>query len=200
MMRLRMSVCVLFLSSSSIAMAQSYFMIGDSILATRSQEVKRLIEIEKDIHIQNQAFIGAWSWQIVRQYERLEVKAGDVVIMDGGANDVIGNTWNCRGNMNDKCIKLMGEINDRFESLLQRMYEDGISKVVFLSCYYPRGDWHQPVDFGTEGLKAVCENALVDCRFVDVRTKIKYENLEWDGLHPNGSGTKILAMALGEQL
>lgn len=188
---------------SSMAFSETY-MVGDSIFAHRGGEVRRLIEADKSIAISSSAVTGARFWQIVKQFDDSRAGFGDTIIMDGGGNDIFGNSSVCRNTRTERCKYIIEDISRQFSSLLIRMRERGVGKIVFLTPYYTIGrigsGYERAVDYGIDLFIPICSQAPIECSIVDARPLMKGPVYEWDGVHPNQNGTRILASAIASTL
>jgi lysophospholipase L1-like esterase len=200
-MKYILSLLIFFYAQSSFA---DYVMIGDSLFVHRNQEIKSQIESSQHIKITNHAVTGHWFKQIVKQYKQANIKVDDTIIMDGGGNDIMGNAGNCRNKMNKNCINQVDEISIQFKELLDLMLNNMIFKVYYLSCYHTTGwqgsGYDQVIDYGVEKMKSICADHLVQCIFIDTRSKMTGDVFEWDGVHPNQRGVRILSDLILEAL
>jgi lysophospholipase L1-like esterase len=181
-----------------------YHIIGDSIFVHKNQEVKRQIEKSKNISITNHAVTGHWFKNIVEQFDKTSTKSGDIIIMDGGGNDIFGNSGNCRNNPNVNCKSQIDGIAEKFKNLLEKMLNRKIDTVYFLSPYYTSGwngsGYEKAVDYGVDNITKICNESLMYCVFIDVRFAMKGNVVEWDGIHPNQNGCNILANSIIEAM
>lgn len=195
-MFLRYAILIYLLLKSSFGFAE-YVMIGDSILVHRGEEIKRNLEISQKIKITNYAKTGAWMREVVVQYSKARKAYNDVIIMDGGGNNILGDGGNCKGNPNDSCKAHLEKISIEFKTLLETMEKDGIAMVFYLGPYYGSGwnggNFEKAVDMGSDLMRLVCENSAIDCAFIDPRKVMVGNVREWDGVHPNAEGVKILS-------
>ena len=176
-----------------------HIMIGDSIFTHRNQEIKNIIESNQKIKIKNYAVQGHWFKNISSQFDNSSAKDGDIIIMDGGGNDIFGNGGNCKNRPNANCKSQVDGIAEKFRDLLNKMSTRKIDSVFFLSPYYISG-LESAVDYGIDKCLPICQDSLVYCVFIDVRFAMKPKDLESDGIHPNGTGTKILANSIIEAM
>jgi len=195
-MFLRYAILIYLLCKSSFGFAE-YVMIGDSIFVHRGEEIKRNLEISKKIKITNYAKTGSWMKEIVVQYSKARKAYNDVVIMDGGSNNILGDSGNCRGNPNDACKSHLERISIEFKNLLETMEKDGIAMVFYLGPYYGSGwngsNYEKSIDMGSDLIRSVCNDSKIDCCFIDPRKVMTGNVREWDGIHPNAEGVKILS-------
>jgi len=195
-MFLRYAILIYLLCKSNFAFSE-YIMIGDSIFVHRGEEIKRTLEISQKIKIRNHAKTGAWMHEVVSQYSKAQKSSGDIIIMDGGGNNILGDSGNCRGNPNDACKSHLKKISLEFKTLLETMEKDGISVVFYLGPYYGSGwnggNFEAAVDMGSYLMRGACENTMIDCSFIDPRKVMVGNTREWDGVHPNAEGVKILS-------
>lgn len=191
-MRFVIALTIFFYSQILIA---DYLMVGDSVFTHRNQEIKRLIESDQKITIKNYAREGLWFNEIVNQYEKANPGPGDILIMDGGGDDIFGNAGNCRYNPNDACIKTVQNIINKLNAVISRLKASG-TRLIFLAPYYTQGwngqGYEKIIDYAIEKASPLCK-PTENCFFIDPRADMTGRVLEWDGIHPNSEGTKILS-------
>lgn len=191
----------IFLNSHSHA---DYHIIGDSVFTHRNQAIKQQIEKQLNISIINHAVTGHWFKNIVEQFERSTIKQGDIVIMDGGGNDMFGNAGNCRNKLNANCKSQIDGISEKFKYLLDKMLIRKIDAVYFLSPYYTSGwngsGYEKAIDYGVSVIAPICNDSLVYCVFIDVRKTMSGNVVDGDGIHPNQNGCNILANSIIEAI
>jgi lysophospholipase L1-like esterase len=85
------------------------------------------------------------------------------------------------------------------QTIFQDAHTDGISNILYLGFYYLPG-LERAADYANPKLKRVCEEAPVDCYFIDPRyNETTGKGLQTpkmlgsDHIHPNEEGYKILA-------
>lgn len=170
---------------------------GDSIFTTSNHRIKTVLEQHLKKSITDHSVAGSWTKEIKQQYTNVRNQNIEISIMDGGGNDVFGNSSDCKA-FNDKCkqVVLRGIQNHR--DSFEMMAQDGVHSIVFLGCHYTQGwngGYDKAIDYSYFLLEELCSNSIVPCALVDPREKFKTTKglLEWDGTHPNYEGTKVLA-------
>ena len=177
-------------------------LIGDSIFALSGEE-KLQIARNAGENSRGYATSGATMSGISDQYTRAK-NAGAVrtVIMDGGGNNVLlGGQSACSASspsqVGAECIAILQEAWDVGAVLLNRMWRDGIQDVVWQGYYELPGSkaiLNAALAVGVEGLQDVCEDAPVDCNFVDLRPAFRGVSgtVLSDNIHPTTKGSRIL--------
>lgn len=181
----------LFVAFAAIGVTSRTIMIGDSILAS-DQHIQRWIEAHVHHSIENYAVIGAslhegWVASIPEQYASVnKTPPIDVVILDGGGNDVMSHRNDCEA-FDDACRLAIDEACDLAAHLMGQMKTDGIKHILYVGFYQIPG--LEPVaEYGTEKLKEICQGS---CIFVDLfNVTIP---LAWDGMHPSDQGYDTIA-------
>jgi lysophospholipase L1-like esterase len=77
-------------------------------------------------------------------------------------------------------------------SILQDASVDGVSNVLYLGFYYLDG-LTKAADYADPLIAQICQNATVNCYFIDPRPNITSAMIGSDGLHPTEEGYKVLA-------
>ena len=83
--------------------------------------------------------------------------------------------------------------------LLNGLAADGFTHVTYLGYYYTKNgliladDLEEAIVYGDAKLKLACQNAVVDCTFIDPRAAIRDSDITIDGVHPNATGSRKLA-------
>jgi len=151
---------------------------------------------------------SAGSTPIVQQYA--DAKADDAnietVVMNGGGNDImvpaaLVDTYKCRTpwyrpNLSDQCKSYIDELYIDTVNLLNTMAADGVSDVVYLGYYHPKGlfsNLAKAVDYGNLRIQDACTNSVVNCTFIESRSTITPNEIIADGLHPTTTGSQKLA-------
>ncbi len=179
-------------------------MFGDSIFQHRNEGVKKEIEEQLGEEIYNFAVSGAKSKEIAEQYYSL-VK-GPVkfeIIIDGGGNDILGAARDCKGNMTEVCYRLIADIANEFAAVFWTMAQDDQIRVFYLTPYYPQGfasGYENAVNLGAQIMQITCRDSKIECHFVDPRKEMVGNVLDWDGIHPNPAGIKILGNLISEAI
>jgi len=136
---------------------------------------------------------------------------GRVFVMNGGGNDIliptlIGDPNDCLtgffefGRLSRKCQDFINDIYVEGVDLLNQMGANGATDVIYLGYYYTKNgllgrldNLEQAVDFGDQSLALACQNSTVSCTFIDPRRAINDNDIVFDGVHPNPSGSRKLA-------
>lgn len=176
---------------------------GDSIFATSNRRVKAVLEGLAGVSIKDSSVTGAWTKEITEQYRRARGESVKMAIRDGGGNDVFGNSGDCKA-FNDKCKKVVADGIKSYEEFFAMTEEDGVHSIILLGFHYPQGwngGYEKAIDYTYPLLEKACEDSVVPCRLVDPREKFKTTGglLEWDGVHPNAQGGKVLAEMIFEK-
>ncbi len=192
--------------------------IGDSIFAL-SGEIQDNLENEAGETFRRYTRSGASmtggeviAEPVVDQYARARNDHSDIdiVVMDGGGNDILipaialdpyrcKTRWYQFGRLSSKCKDLIDDIYVEVVNLLNEMAADGVENVVYLGYYYTKNgllrleNMREAIDYGTPRLGQACENAVVNCTFVDPRQTIVNSDIIFDGIHPSSSGSEKLA-------
>lgn len=157
-------------------------------------------------------FGGSLAPSVVQQYEmaRSDAATSDVVVMNGGGNDILipavaFDPYDCKtqwyewGRLSGECRSFIDDIYVDGVNQLNQMAADGVSDVVYLGYYYTKNGilWvdslEEAVDYGDLRLAQACQNSVVSCTFVDPRSTIHDGDIIADGVHPSSSGSQKLA-------
>lgn len=169
---------------------------GDSIFTTRNHAVKQELEQMIGEEITDLAEYGDWISGIVDAYQRNPAEPGDIVIFDGGGNDILWNAWTCKGTPQESCKSRVDGVAESIASLLYRMEQDGVESAIYLGVHYPSGmnaGFNQIIDYSYPVLIKTCEASPICLGVADTRSRITSSDLEWDGIHPNPSGARVIA-------
>ena len=138
----------------------------------------------------------------------------DVVVMNGGGNDILIpvltllDPHNCKtqwyqfGRLSGRCKSFIDDLYVDGVNLLNDMAADQVEHVVYLGYYYTKNavfrldSLEEAVDYGNATLDRACGNAAVDCQFVDPRASISDGDIIIDGIHPASSGSEKLAQLI----
>jgi lysophospholipase L1-like esterase len=170
---------------------------GDSIFATSNHRIRTVLEQHLKKSLTDYSVSGSWTKDIKEQYIKARDQKVQIVIMNGGGNDVFGNSSDCRA-LNDKCKQVVANGLQNHKESFNMIEEDGVHNIVFLGFHYTtglNGGYGKVIDYTYPLLEELCDTSNVPCILVDPREKFKNTGglLEWDGTHPNYEGTKILA-------
>ncbi len=133
-----------------------------------------------------------------------------VVVMDGGGNDILipaiafdpydcMTQWYEFGRLSSTCKSFIDEIYVDGVDLLNGLYADGVTQVIYLGYYYTKNgliladDLEEAIVYGDGKLALACQNSVVNCTFLDPRSTIRDSDITSDGVHPNSTGSKKLA-------
>lgn len=156
---------------------------------------------------------GSVAQSIVDQYAEAKTdnSAITTVVMDGGGNDILipvislADPYGCKTNIfrsdiSSNCKALIDDIYVEAVNLLNRMDQDGVNDVIYLGYYRTKnalynnlGALAKAVDYGDLRLAQACNNAAVNCTFLDPRNLIVNSDIKSDGIHPTSSGSLKLA-------
>lgn len=169
---------------------------GDSIFTTRNHAVKQELQKLTNESITDLAQYGDWIQGVNDAYDKNPASSGDVVIFDGGGNDVLWNAWTCKNTPKQSCIDRVDNVVLTISALLYKMEQDGVAAVIYLGVHYPtnfnRG-FNPIIDYSYPLIQRACQSSPVCVGVADMRPKITAADLEWDGIHPNNAGAKIIA-------
>jgi lysophospholipase L1-like esterase len=144
--------------------------------------------------------------QIPGQFQSALAANPDIktVIMDGGGNDVlIGDANLCLQTPppDTECVARIDDVLNAAGNLLDDMAAAGVQDVVYF--FYPhlpegglvQGFKNETLDYAAPLVQQVCENAPLNCVFVDTRPAFEGhpEYFLNDGIHPNDGGSVVLA-------
>ncbi|WP_052830166.1 SGNH/GDSL hydrolase family protein [Gynuella sunshinyii] len=207
------------ISNTTISQADNnqVITIGDSIFAL-SGELQDNIESYAGETFRRYTLSGAElsggsiATSVVDQYyhARQDDSDIDLVLMDGGGNDILIpaimlDPYNCKtewyqfGHLSEQCKAQIDDIYVEAVNLLNQMYADDVKNVVFLGYYYTKNaiflldSMEEAIDYGDMRLSQACEFSVVHCTFVDPRAVINDNDIIIDGIHPNHSGSRKLA-------
>lgn len=185
-------------------------LIGDSIFALNGEE-KLQIARNAGENSRGYATSGAQMSGISDQYTRAK-RDGAVrtVMMDGGGNNVLqGGQDDCAASspsqVRPACLAILQTAWDIGAVLLNRMWRDGVQDVVWQGYYELPGRnarLNAALAVGVEGLQDICEDAPVDCTFVDVRPAFRGQSgtVIFDNIHPTEKGSRILGDTLWDAM
>jgi lysophospholipase L1-like esterase len=191
---------------------------GDSIFALSGEIQARLYSLNGGKTFRNYTTSGAEliGGAIAPSVEQQIATAnGDnpnstVVVMNGGGNDILIpavaldpydclTQWYEFGRLSSSCKGLIDDIYVDGVDLLNGLYADGVTQVIYLGYYYTKNgillvdDLEEAVDYGDLRLSQACTNSIVNCAFIDPRSTIRDSDITGDGVHPNATGSRKLA-------
>lgn len=141
----------------------------------------------------------------------------EVVIMDGGGNDILipaiafdphdcKTNWYEFGRLSSDCRTFIDDVYVEAVDILNEMAVDGVENVIFLGYYHTKNglfaldSMEEAVDYGDHQLAKACAYSTVDCTFVDPREVINDRDIVFDGIHPNDGGSTKLAQLIWPHL
>ncbi len=191
--------------------------LGDSIWAL-SGEIQANLHAYAGETFRNYATSGAELFggiiapSVEQQYQiaRDDNPNSQIVVMDGGGNDILipavaFDPYDCLtqwwewGRLSRSCKNFIDDLYVDGVNLLNEMYADGVTDVIYLGYYYTKNgilwvdDLEEAIDYGDAKLAQACQNSVVDCTFVDPRSTIRDRDILADGVHPNSTGSRKLA-------
>jgi lysophospholipase L1-like esterase len=198
------------LATRSVIIGDSMFWSGWLFFGGQPSPLSKWLETWAGHSIENHALVGAsledgWVKSIRAQYQDLNKEPNiTTLIMDGGGNDVLSHRNDCE-KFNKNCVSMINNSLSIAQAIFNSAYQDGISHILYLGFYYLPG-LEQAADYANPKLNNICQNASVNCYFVDPRynstTKTGLPTpamLGPDGLHPNEEGYKILATMIWDK-
>lgn len=138
----------------------------------------------------------------------------ETIVMNGGGNDILIpakalDPYGCRTrwyrpNISNRCVGLIENIYVDAVDLLDDMANDGVSNVLYLGYYHPKGgdaNLSQAVDVGNSYLEYACGVATnANCSFTASSHVMTPADLLDDDIHPNATGGNKLASLLWPKL
>ena len=190
--------------SRSVIIGDSMYWSGWLFFGGQPSPLAKWLETWCGHSLENHALVGAsledgWVKSIRAQYNDLNKQPNiTTLIMDGGGNDVMSHKDDCE-KFNSKCTEMIDRCLNIASGILEDAYKDGIQNVLYLGFYYLPG-LEKAADYADPRLNLVCQNATVNCHFIDPRYNGTTGTglhtpamLGPDGLHPNEDGYKLLA-------
>lgn len=190
---MRLIIALFFMSFPAQAKIRIY---GDSIFTTRNHAVKQELEQLTGEEITDLSQYGDWIQGVVDAYHDNPAQPGDIVIFDGGGNDVLWNAWTCKGSPKDSCRERVDNVVLTISALLFQMEKNGVSQAIYLGVHYTtgmNGGFKEIIDYSYPLILRACQSSPICIGVADTREKITAQMLEWDGIHPNHSGARVIA-------
>jgi lysophospholipase L1-like esterase len=193
----RILFILIFISGGAMA---DTLMIGDSIFALTKKIPNNLENagIKFVLRAESMAKVD----EITQQYRayRDEIGVPEIVIMNGGGNDIIGNEdmiGDCY-KRTQRCIDYVHEINRKGSEAILEMHSDGVARIVYVGIHYLNyfaTPLNPLVDIGMDEFKQICDLAPIRCDFVDPRPSFKgaTDLHVKDGIHLNDKGAKVIS-------
>lgn len=177
---------------------------GDSIFATSNHRIRAVLESLTHLKIKDSSVSGAVTKEITEQYRRSRSENIKTVIRDGGGNDVFGKGEDCKA-FNEACKKVVENGLKNYEEDFAMMTEDGVHNIILLGFHYPTGwmaGYDKVIDYTMPLIQEICDGSSIPCQLVDPRKKFRETSglLEWDGVHPNMEGGKVMAQMIFEKM
>ena len=144
------------------------------------------------------SFLAEGQFSLATQYTAARSDGtARVVIMNGGATDMLQNP--CPGALTAACPEVQAALLGA-EQLFERMFEDGVEHVVYLSYPYPRGNasLRAGYDVLRPVMQNVCGKSPIACHFLDLRPVFQNhdEYIDADGIVFTKAGARATATAL----
>jgi len=188
--------------------------IGDSIFDL-SGELQLFLEQKAGQTFRDYTQSGDKMADIDLQYEAAKIDNSviETILMDTGGNDILipallfdpqkcKTTW-YRKNLSSTCKSFIDDLQVQTSNMLNKMDTDGVSNVIFLGYYHPKGgkaNLTQAVDYGDTKLGLACNNSIANCTFLDPRGLIVDADIISDEIHPSTSGSQKLADLMWPEL
>ena len=177
----------------------SIHIIGDSIFTTINHRIKNLLEQKFNQPIFDHSSQGAWTKDILEQYKKNR-GTKEILILDGGGNDVFGNSWNCK-QLNDSCKNIISASLKNQSEIINLANQDNVKKIIYLGLHYPNDSaYRKVIDYAYPKIEDICKKSKNTCLLVDLRKPFENRKdlLEWDGIHPNWRGTDLISNLIFE--
>ncbi len=159
---------------------------------------------------------GILSNSVTRQYSDARDTDSNIetIVMNGGGNDILIpakalDPYGCRTrwyrpNITNRCVRLVENTYVDAVDLLDDMANDGVSNVLYLGYYHPKGsdaNLSQAVDTGNLYLEYACEvSTNANCSFTASSHVMTPADILDDDIHPNATGGNKLANLLWPKL
>lgn len=181
---------------------------GNSVMAWNSHGIgKEIGELYNwngaDVTINDYSFTGATVEQIRNQWVRAEGNL-DVVILEGGLNNVFLNAWWCwtpEGKiLNEKCKDVVNAGLLEMHKLMHDIKKAGASRIALVVPYHVRGlasAFNPALDYSMPLWQYLCTEEW--CSLVELANWIcpEDESLYFmDGVHPSSKGSRRIARAI----
>lgn len=143
----------------------------------------------------------------------------DTVIMDGGGNDILIpatalDPYNCKKNwyerqLSDSCQDLIDDIYVEAVDTINEIGRNGVDNIVFQGYYNLKfgligsTTLNDAVAYGNLKLSQAVENATATDNnriFIDPTPAMTTDDITFDGVHPDESGSEKLAILVWEEL
>jgi lysophospholipase L1-like esterase len=130
-----------------------------------------------------------------------------VVIMDGGINDVLINNMQCKvsgSSMDATCKQVVTNSLAAAKMMISEMKASGVTEVIYFFYPHPPTGGSEIIDYSSPMLRAMCDGLSDDkfqCRFVDTVSLFDGHN-DWyapDGIHANATGEQAIADTVWKQ-
>lgn len=190
---MKMLIMLFFMAFPAQAKIRIY---GDSIFTTKNHAVKHELEQLTGEEITDLSQYGDWIQGVVDAYNDDPAEPGDIVVFDGGGNDVLWNAWTCRGSFQNSCRDRVDNVVLTISSLLLQMEKNGVSQAIYLGVHYTtgfNGGFNQIIDYSYPLILRACQSSPICIGVADTRSRITSSELDWDGIHPNHAGARVIA-------
>lgn len=189
--------------------ANQLVVIGDSLLelsgfvdefeaVTTAQGALNSGEHYRDYSSATTSFLAEGQFSLSSQYSSARTEGiTKVVIMNGGATDLLQNP--CAGALTAQCPEVQAALHGA-ERLFERMFQDGVEHVVYLSYPYPRGNANLRAGYDVlrPVMQNVCGKSPLACHFLDLRPVFQDhdEYIDVDGIVFTKAGARATASAI----
>jgi lysophospholipase L1-like esterase len=201
-------ILFLFVAWGSLGFAQKpakILIVGDSIFDL-TKDVPTFLE-QAGVKFDIRAVTGSKIAQVKEQYikYRSEVGVPQIVIFNGGGNDILrGGVKDCAAR-NEKCDELVEGVFKTGIELILEMFDDGVEQGIFLGIHYLAGPFkvlNPTIDAAMNQLIPILDSAPMPVTFVDPRPNFKGRDDLYiiDQIHPNAKGSRIIADLILEVL
>jgi lysophospholipase L1-like esterase len=177
---------------------------GDSVFAQSgiiAEELRELSQYEIVSHAKDGATMG----EIQDQYRLNKNDVSSLVVMNGGANDVLrGGAFSCMMRTS-RCLRVIDNALMLMRQTLDEMAEDGVKTIVWVGYYRPinaASTLRRIIDYITPLMEDVCSESAVECRIVDPREEFSkgWWLIQRDGIHPTDKGSRLIASLIWETM
>jgi lysophospholipase L1-like esterase len=130
-----------------------------------------------------------------------------VVIMDGGINDVLINNMQCKASgssMDATCKQVVANSLAAAKMMISDMKASGVTEVIYFFYPHPPTGASEIIDYSSPMVRTMCDSLSDDkfqCRFLDTVSLFDGHN-NWyatDGIHANAMGEQAIADMVWKQ-
>jgi hypothetical protein len=186
--KMKLVIFFLFLTLTSARI----IMIGDSIFD--GSKIHYFLESFSNTTIENYSKSGAMITgfpSIPFQYYQHSFPSPQIIIMDGGANDILDLL------PTEQVWHTLTLIQENLNQLFLITYQSNVQHIIYLCPYYI-SNMHGHIDTGIQLLESIVENSPISISLVDVRNFTI--PLKENDIHPNEAGDLILATQIWNKL